>query len=120
LMKVPDTGPVVAESIYKFFRDAGNTKFLNDLKKVGVKIIPDKAPEGKLAGKSFVVTGTLETMSREEAHDKIRALGGNVSSAVSAKTSYVVAGENPGSKYEKAKKLGVKILSEKEFWEIIK
>ncbi|MBU4337959.1 NAD-dependent DNA ligase LigA, partial [Patescibacteria group bacterium] len=119
LTKSRDVGPVVAESVYKFFRGAGNIKLINDLKKAGVKIIPDKAPEGKLAGKSFVVTGTLESMSREEAHDKIRALGGNVGSAVSAKTSYVVAGENPGSKYDRAKKLGVKILSEKDFLEMI-
>ncbi|MBU4141840.1 NAD-dependent DNA ligase LigA [Patescibacteria group bacterium] len=119
LTKSRDVGPVVAESVYKFFRGAGNIKLINDLKKAGVKIIPDKAPEGKLAGKSFVVTGTLESMSREQAHDKIRALGGNVGSAVSAKTSYVVAGENPGSKYDRAKKLGVKILSEKEFLEMI-
>ncbi|MFH0853157.1 MAG: NAD-dependent DNA ligase LigA, partial [bacterium] len=120
LTKSRDVGPVVAESIYKFFRDAGNIKLIDDLKKVGVKIIPDKLPEGKLSGKSFVVTGTLSAMSREEAHERIRALGGNVSSAVSAKTSYVVAGENMGSKYDKAKKLGVKILSEKKFLEIIK
>jgi DNA ligase (NAD+) len=67
-----------------------------------------------------VVTGTLGSMSREEAHDKIRALGGNISSAVSAKTSYVVSGENPGSKYDKAKRVGVKILSEEEFISMIK
>lgn len=120
LTKSHDVGPVVAESLCNFFRDTGNIKLLNDLEKVGVKIIPDKAPEGKLAGKSFVVTGTLETMSREEAHDKIRALGGSISSAVSVKTSYVVAGENPGSKYERAKKLGIKLLDEKEFLSIIK
>jgi len=119
LAKSRDVGPVVAASIYKFFRDAGNIKLLNDLAKAGVKIIPDKAPAGKLAGQSFVVTGTLESMSREEAHEKIRALAGKISSAVSAKTSFVAAGENPGSKYAKAKKLGVKILSEKEFLEKI-
>jgi len=120
LARSRDVGPVVAESIYKFFRDGSNIKLLDELEKVGVKIIPDKAPEGKLAGKSFVVTGTLGSMSREEAHDKIRALGGNVSSAVSAKTSFVVAGENPGSKFEKAKKLNVRILTEKEFINMIK
>lgn len=120
LTKSHDVGPVVAESIYSFFQDASNIKLLNDLEKIGVKIVPDKAPEGKLAGKSFVVTGTLESMSREEAHEKIRALGGNVSSAVSAKTSYVVTGENPGSKFEKAKRLNVRILTEKEFINIIK
>lgn len=118
LTKSHDVGPVVAESLYNFFRDAGNIKLLNDLEKVGVKIIPDKAPEGKFAGKSFVVTGTLSAMSREEAHDRIRTLGGNVSSAVSVKTSYVVTGENPGSKNEKAKKLGIKILNEKDFLEL--
>ncbi len=115
LAKSHDVGPVVAESLCSFFRDPGSIKFLNDLEKAGVKIIPDKAPEGRLAGKSFVVTGTLESMSREEAHERIRALGGNIGSAVSAKTSYVLAGENPGSKFEKAKKLGVKIINEKEF-----
>lgn len=120
LTKSHDVGPVVAESIYKFFRDESNLKLLNDLEKAGIKIIPDKAQEGKLAGKTFVVTGTLESMSREEAHDKIRALGGSVGSAVSSKTSYVMAGENPGSKYDKAKKLGVKILDEKEFLELVK
>ncbi len=120
LARSRDVGPVVAESIYKFLRDSANKKLIDDLEKAGVKIISDKMPEGKLAGRSFVVTGTLAAMSREEAHDKIRTLGGNVSSAVSSKTSYVAAGENPGSKYEKAKKLGVKILNEKEFLEMIK
>jgi DNA ligase (NAD+) len=120
LIKSHDVGPVVAESLCNFFRDSGNIKLLDDLEKVGVKIIPDKAPEGKLAGRSFVVTGTLESMSREDAHDKIRSLGGNIASAVSAKTSYVVAGENPGSKYDKAKKLNIRILSEKEFLEILR
>jgi len=120
LTRSRDVGPVVAESIHRFFRDPGNIKLINDLKKTGVKIIPDKQPEGRLAGRSFVITGTLSAMSREEAHDKIRALGGNVGSAVSAKTSYVVAGENPGSKYERAKKMGVKILNEKEFLKTIK
>ncbi len=120
LTKSHDVGPIVAENLCEFFRDAGNIKFLNDLEKAGVKIIPDKAPEGKLAGKSFVVTGTLKSMSREEAHERIRSLGGNISSAVSAKTSYVLAGDNPGSKYEKARRLGIETLAEKEFLLIIK
>lgn len=119
LMKSADAGPVVAQSIYDWFCDSQNIKLINDLEKVGVEIIPDIAPEGKFAGKSFVVTGTLESMSREDAHGKIRALGGNVSSAVSAKTSFVLAGENPGSKFEKAKRLGVKVINEKEFLKMI-
>lgn len=118
LTKAKDVGPVVAKSIYDFFRDKHNIKIIENLKKAGVKIIPDKAPKGKLAGKSFVVTGTLESMSREQAHEKIRSLGGSVSSAVSGKTSYLVAGKNPGSKYDRAKRLGVKILNEKEFLEM--
>lgn len=120
LMKSRDIGPIVAKSIYDFFRDPGSVKLLNDLEKAGVEIIPDKAPEGKLAGKSFIVTGTLESMSREEAHEKIRELGGDVVSGVSSKTSFVIVGENPGSKLEKAKKLNVKIIGEKEFLSMLK
>lgn len=74
--------------------------------------------KGKLSGKSFVITGTL-SMPQDVAKDKIRALDGDVSESVSAKTTYVVAGENPGSKYEKAEQLGVKILNEKEFLKMI-
>lgn len=120
LVRVADVGPVVAKSIYVFFRDKRNIKIIENLKKSGVKIIADEIPKGKLAGKSFIITGTLESMSREEAHEKIRALGGDVGSAVSAKTSYLVVGKNSGSKAEKAKRLGVKILSEKEFLEAIR
>ena len=69
--------------------------------------------------KSFVLTGTLDSLTREEAKDKIKVLGGKISSSLSKQTDYLILGENPGSKYEKAKKLGVKILSEKEFLEII-
>ena len=74
-----------------------------------------KKETGELSGLTFVLTGTLSSLERNDAESKIRAKGGKISSSVSAKTSYVVAGENPGSKIEKAKKLGVKILSEEEF-----
>ena len=73
----------------------------------------------KLAGKTFVLTGTLESMTRDEAGEKIKMLGGKVSSSVSKKTNFVVAGSNPGSKFDKAQGLGVKILSEEEFKELI-
>ena len=73
----------------------------------------------KLKGKSFVFTGALKSMTRDEASEKVRLLGGDVSSSVSKNTDYVVVGENPGSKYEKAKKLGVKMISEKEFLKLI-
>ena len=73
-----------------------------------------------MPGKTFVITGSLESMSREEAKEKIRELGGDASESVSKKTDYVVAGSEPGSKYEKGKKLGVKILNEEEFLKLIK
>lgn len=122
LQKISDIGPIVAQSISDWFKKPYNKKFLDKFKKAGVKISPEKGPTpgtGKLAGKTFVVTGTLETMSRDQAQDKIRALGGDTSSSVSKETDYVVAGENPGSKYDKAQKLGVKTLEEKDFIKLI-
>jgi len=117
LQKVPDIGPKVAQSIYGWFREARNVRFLERLQKAGVKVeaAPKSATKGKLAGKTFVFTGSLESISREAAKEKVRMLGGEASESVSKETSYVVAGAEPGSKYEKAKKLGVKILDEKEF-----
>jgi DNA ligase (NAD+) len=117
---IPDIGDVVAKSIYDFFRNKENLKLIDELMKVGVKIISPKKVEAKLKGLTFVFTGALKTMTRDEAKEKVRLLGGNVSSSVSKKTDYVVCGEYPGSKYEKAKKLGVKIISEEEFLKMIK
>ncbi len=120
LMQIRDVGPAVAESIYKWFRETRNIKLLEKLEKVGVRFEKEKRVSAKLAGKSFILTGSLESMSRDEAKEKIRALGGDVSESVSKKTDYVVAGGEPGSKYEKARKLGVKILTEKQFLEMLK
>lgn len=121
LQEIPDIGPAVSRSIYDWFREPRNKKFLEKLDEVGVEVVSPKseAISQKLGGKTFVLTGRLESMSRAEAKEKIRELGGDVSETVSKKTSYVVAGFEPGAKYEKAKKLGVKILSEKEFLEIL-
>lgn len=116
---IENIGPVVSESIYKYFRDKANINFINKLIKNGVSIYYEKAKNLKLSGETFVLTGTLSTMSREEAKKKIIENGGNVSSSVSSKTSYVVAGESSGSKYTEAKKLGVKILTEEEFLKIL-
>ena len=86
-----------------------------------MKILADTgATKGKLSGQTFVITGSLDAMSREEAGAKIRALGGKVSSSVSKGTSAVIAGSDPGSKYDKAQKLGVKILDEKDFLDLLK
>jgi len=124
LQKVKDIGPKVAGNIYNWFRDRKNIEFLLKLEKVGVKILNDEysspVKEQKLKGLVFVLTGSLSALSREEAKQKIRSLGGEVSESVSLKTNYVVVGENPGSKYEKAKELGVKIISEKDFLKMIK
>lgn len=122
LEQVPDIGPQVSSSILEFFKDEKNKKLVKILLNNGVKIESYKlqATSPKLGGKSFVLTGTLPSMSRDEAKEKIRALGGNVSESVSKKTDYVVAGENPGSKVDKAKKLSVKIIDENEFLRLLK
>lgn len=113
-----DIGPVVAKSIYEWFQDKGNQKFLDRLEEK-VKIINLQPTNQKLGGKTFVITGTLNSMSRDEVRAKIRDLGGSVSESVSSKTDYVVVGSDPGSKAEKAKKLGVKTLNEQEFLSLI-
>ena len=121
LQSVSGIGDVVAESVVAWMKDARNRKELDHLlKEVKVKHVPRAAQNGPLSGTSWVITGTMEAMSREEAKERIRALGGDVSESVSKKTSFVVVGENPGSKYDKAKKLGVPVLDEKEFLKKIK
>ena len=121
LETVQDFGPKVAQSVYEWFRDNRNLRFLEKLDKVGVRIKGARLAAGaKLKGKTFVLTGGLERLTRDEAKRKIRELGGEVSSTVSKNTDYVVVGSEPGSKYERAKDLGVKIISEQEFLTMIK
>ncbi len=127
LQEIPDVGPKVAQSVYNWFRESRNLKLLEKMEEVGVKIkVSAKGgsvsgeKSDKLKGLSFVLTGSLETMERGSAKERIRELGGDVSESVSKKTSYVVVGAEPGSKAEKAKRLGIKIINEKEFLNIIK
>ena len=122
LQQIRDIGPKVAESIYNWFREVRNEKLIEKLDKVGIRTESQGSivKSRKLKGLTFVLTGTLESMSRESAKEKIRSLGGEVSESVSKKTNYVVVGEEPGSKYEKAKKLGVKTIEEEEFLKMIK
>lgn len=122
LQKIPDIGPAVAKSIYDWFHNERHIKFLEKLEKVGIEIEVAhlKAKSSKLEDLTFVLTGTLESMSREEAKEKIRELGGDVSESVSRKTDYVVVGSEPGSKFENAKHLGVKTIDEKEFLDLLK
>jgi len=116
IQEVPDVGPVVAAHVHHFFQQKHNLEVIEALRKQGVnwpaqkKRTQDNA--GALAGKTFVITGTLESMSRDEAGDRIAALGGKVSGSVSKKTSYVVVGAEPGSKLQKAQELNVEILDE--------
>lgn len=122
LQKVPDIGPIVAESIYKWLLKPYNQKLLKNFEKTGIHVLEEKATKEstKLEGKTFVLTGSLETLSREEAKEKVRELGGDISSTISKNVDYVVAGSEPGSKYERARKLGIKILKEEEFLKLIK
>lgn len=122
LEKLEDIGPKVAESIYEWFHNSHNLDFLHKLEKNGVAIKPLKIVKKdlKLANKTFVLTGSLSGLTRDEAKAKIRELGGDVSLSVSKNTDFVVAGAEPGNKYDKAKKLGVKIVDDEEFLDMIK
>ncbi len=123
LEKIEDVGPIVANSIYDWFHDRHNLELLRELEKNGVIIRKQeskKARKQKLAGKIFVLTGSLESLTRDQAKDKIRELGGDISSSVSKNIDYVVAGSEPGSKYKRAEKLGIKIINEEEFRRLVK
>ncbi len=120
LNAVPNIGAIVARSIHGWFAEKHNQAMVDRLLEVGVEIEEPKRAKGQpLADKSFVFTGEMEGMSREEAKEKVRYLGGDASESVTKKTSYVVVGDKPGSKLEKAKKLGVSVIGEKEFRKLI-
>jgi DNA ligase (NAD+) len=123
LQAVDEIGPVVAAAVREYFDDPRNRSVVARLRDAGVRTVGEKASSpaasGALAGRTFVLTGTLVGMSRDEAGSAIEALGGKVTSAVSRKTSYVVVGADPGSKLEKARELGVTILDEREFLRLI-
>jgi DNA ligase (NAD+) len=124
LSTLPSIGPRIAESIVAFFRQKGNRRIIEKLRKAGVKLEREKVKEARpeelpLAGLEFVLTGKLETFSRSEAEAKIKALGGKASSDVTKKTSYVVVGAEPGSKLAKARKLRIKTLGEAEFLDFL-
>jgi DNA ligase (NAD+) len=117
---VTEVGPVVAKSVLDFFASPIGRKILRRMKELGIqprseKVSAKKAAGLPLAGKTFVLTGTLPSMTREEATEKIEALGGHVSGSASKKTDYVLAGAEPGSKFDKEKELGIKIIDEAAF-----
>jgi DNA ligase (NAD+) len=116
LQRIPDVGEVVGTSIHQFFQEPHNRELITRLKEAGVKptVEPRKKSDSAIAGTTWVITGTL-SQSRDVIGEMIIARGGKVSASVSKKTHYVLAGEEAGSKLEKAKKLGVKIIGEKQF-----
>ena len=120
LNNIENIGPVVTNSIYEFFNHKENIIFIEKLLKNGVAIDNTSVKKGlKLKDKIFVLTGTLSSLSRDEAKKKIITEGGRISASVSTKTDYVLVGAEPGSKYEDAKKLGIKILTEAEFLKML-
>ena len=127
LLSVEAVGPVIAQSIQEFFQDPRHQELIAELQALGIywtshKKITDEdqsANSGALFGKSFVLTGSLQSMTRELAGEKIHALGGKVNDSVSAKTSYLIVGEAPGSKLQKAQRLGVEILDEAAFIQLL-
>ncbi len=122
LSQIQGIGSIVAQSIKNYFNTKKNIRLIENLKKIGLRFTARKKKSKKtpVTGKTFVFTGELSSMSRDEAQGLIRTLGGHPCSSVSKKTDYVVVGENPGSKYDKAKKLGVKTLAEKDFLKLVK
>jgi DNA ligase (NAD+) len=121
---VTEVGPVVAQSILDFFSSAPGKRILRRMGELGIeprgeKVSAKKAAELPLAGKTFVLTGTLHSMTRDEATEKIEALGGHVTGSVSKKTDYVLAGAEAGSKFDKAKELGIPIIDEAQFRKIL-
>jgi DNA ligase (NAD+) len=117
LESIPTVGPKIAQSVRAYFDDEDNRRVVEKLRRAGVRLAEERATreEGRLHGLTFVVTGALSTLTREEAEERVRELGGSAAAGVSRKTDYVVVGENPGSKAQRAQELGTKALSEDEF-----
>ncbi|MCP9454951.1 MAG: NAD-dependent DNA ligase LigA [Nitrospira sp.] len=123
LQAIKEIGPEISASLVSYFQEPSNRRVLDRLLQAGILIeqtaLPQKKAAHPLAGKNFVFTGGLETLSREDASSLVEQLGGTVSSTVSAKTSFVVVGANPGSKLAQAKKLGIPLLTEQEFLKLV-
>jgi DNA ligase (NAD+) len=119
LQKITDIGPIVAENIHVFFKQKHNQELIERLLKSGVHWPTPQQKKSSITGMSFVMTGTLSHMGREEAKATLEAQGAVTHDSISKKVNYLIVGKNPGSKLEKAKKLGIKCLTENEFLKII-
>ena len=124
MVEIEGIGKVIADSVVDYFQDPSNLKVIQKLRQAGVKLEEEMTDPGEtgplpLAGVAFVVTGTLDSMSRSQAEGRIKELGGSAGSSVTRKTAYLVAGASPGSKLEAARKLNTPILDESEFLELL-
>lgn len=120
LLEVDDIGPSTAESIYNFFNDLNNKQVISDLIDNGVRWINDvETKEGKLSNKSFIITGSLKSLTKDQAYSKIRELGGTIDTSVNKNTSIVIVGENAGMKVELAKKFNIPMITEDKLLEIL-
>ena len=120
IIEVHEIGESISKSVRKFLSDSHNKKIIDELKKAGLKfsfadVKTSFVNDNFFKGKTFVLTGTLSSFTREEAEEKILSFGGNVNSSVSKKTDFVLAGEKAGSKLDKANKMGINIIDENEF-----
>jgi len=120
LARVQDIGQIVAQSVEQWFNNKANRRLIDKLIKGGIKVGQAKIFQKKLSGRTFVLTGELNRFTREQAKIRIRQLGGDISGSVSKETDFIVIGQEPGSKYDRAKKLGVRIIKEKEFLRMLK
>lgn len=123
LSSIKDIGDIIAQSVYDYFHKKENLELISRLKKLGVNMTylgSESSGSTNFSGKTFVLTGSLESMTREELKEKIELLGGNVSGSVSTRTSVVIVGENPGSKFDKAKELNIPIWNEEKLLEMLK
>lgn len=122
LESIPTVGPKIAASVQAYFEDEENRRIVEKLRRAGVRLAEEgrAQEEGPLQGQTFVITGTLAAFTREEAEERVRALGGSTGASVTRKTDYVVAGEDPGSKLRKAQQYGTRTLTEEEFLELLR
>ena len=118
LEEIPDIGPNMAQSIKDWFKQERNLKLIEELQEE-VKIIPPEQATNKLGGETFVFTGSLNNMTRSEAKKKVKLRGADYSSSVSQNTDYLVKGSNPGSKLDQAQELGIKVIEEEKFLELL-